>query len=34
MPSNATDAGSLLLAALDDPNPVLVLEHGCPKAEL
>ncbi|MFT4218366.1 MAG: alpha-ketoacid dehydrogenase subunit beta [Micropruina sp.] len=27
MPSNATDAGSLLLAALDDPNPVLVLEH-------
>ena len=27
MPSNATDAGSLLLAALEDPNPVLVLEH-------
>jgi len=27
MPSNATDAGALLLAALDDPNPVLVLEH-------
>jgi pyruvate dehydrogenase E1 component beta subunit len=27
MPSNATDAASLLLAALDDPNPVLVLEH-------
>ena len=27
LPSNATDAGSLLLAALEDPNPVLVLEH-------
>ena len=27
MPSNATDAASLLLAALDDPNPVIVLEH-------
>ena len=27
MPSNATDAGSLLLAALEDPNPVLVLEY-------
>lgn len=27
MPSNATDAASLLLAALEDPNPVLVLEH-------
>lgn len=27
MPSNATDAGSLLLAALKDPNPVIVLEH-------
>jgi len=27
MPSNATDAGALLLAALEDPNPVLVLEH-------
>jgi pyruvate dehydrogenase E1 component beta subunit len=27
MPSNATDAGSLLLAALADPNPVIVLEH-------
>lgn len=27
MPSNATDAGSLLLAALEDPNPVIVLEH-------
>ena len=27
MPSNATDAGSLLLAAIKDPNPVIVLEH-------
>ena len=27
MPSNATDAASLLLAALEDPNPVIVLEH-------
>ncbi len=27
MPSDATDAASLLLAALDDPNPVIVLEH-------
>ena len=27
MPSNATDAASLLLAALKDPNPVIVLEH-------
>lgn len=27
MPSNATDAASLLLAALEDPNPVVVLEH-------
>jgi pyruvate dehydrogenase E1 component beta subunit len=27
MPSNATDAGALLLAALEDPNPVIVLEH-------
>lgn len=27
MPSDATDAASLLLAALNDPNPVIVLEH-------
>lgn len=27
MPSNATDAAELLLAALEDPNPVIVLEH-------
>lgn len=27
MPSNATDAAELLLAALEDPNPVMVLEH-------
>ena len=27
MPSNATDAAALLLAALEDPNPVIVLEH-------
>ncbi|HBY22827.1 MAG TPA: alpha-ketoacid dehydrogenase subunit beta, partial [Propionibacteriaceae bacterium] len=27
MPSDATDAASLLLAALEDPNPVLILEH-------
>lgn len=27
MPSNATDAASLLLAALKDPNPVVILEH-------
>ncbi|MBO1030692.1 alpha-ketoacid dehydrogenase subunit beta [Tessaracoccus sp. SD287] len=27
MPSNATDAASLLLAALEDPNPVVILEH-------
>lgn len=27
MPSNATDAASLLLAALEDPNPVMILEH-------
>ncbi|MGB3414505.1 MAG: alpha-ketoacid dehydrogenase subunit beta [Microbacteriaceae bacterium] len=27
MPSNATDAASLLLAALKDPNPVMILEH-------
>lgn len=27
MPSNARDAAELLLAALEDPNPVMVLEH-------
>lgn len=27
MPSNATDAAALLFAALEDPNPVILLEH-------
>lgn len=27
LPSNAKDAKGLLLAAIDDPNPVIVLEH-------
>lgn len=27
LPSNARDAKGLLLAAIDDPNPVIVLEH-------
>jgi len=27
MPSNARDAKGLLLAALEDPNPVMILEH-------
>ncbi|MGA1713395.1 MAG: alpha-ketoacid dehydrogenase subunit beta [bacterium] len=27
MPSSAADAKGLLLAALDDPNPVIILEH-------
>ncbi len=27
MPSTAADAKGLLLAAIDDPNPVIVLEH-------
>lgn len=27
MPSNATDAAALLFAALEDPNPVIIIEH-------
>ena len=27
MPATAADAKGLLLAAIDDPNPVIVLEH-------
>ena len=27
MPATPADAKGLLLAAIDDPNPVLVLEH-------
>ena len=27
MPATAADAKGLLLSAIDDPNPVIVLEH-------